>query len=230
MPESTLSLGSKDLYSNLSLNDQSMDNSSMKAIYEADMADTDDNGYQDEERDEHLVPTISRPLSRSSVTSGLSMTATKDGVEGRRVQRYGIPQYSLNLLNSMSQSYWKPKKNNGSNVADELDSPIGPPMTLREKIKLLSTDALSRTGVEDSRLDSVSLNGMSRESLTPSKLQQQPRELQENLLNDFNNPNVIPRVNSELETNLSTMGDDMSYLHDMKNIPSVLVAADSDND
>ncbi|CDO93065.1 unnamed protein product [Kluyveromyces dobzhanskii CBS 2104] len=228
MPESTLSFGSKDVYSNMSLNDQSMDNSSMKAIYEADMAEGEDGGYQDADN-EHMISTISRPLSRSSVTSGLSMTATKDGVEGRRVQRYGIPQYSLNLLNSMSQSHWKQKKSGGPATTEEWDSPIGPPMTLRDRIKLLSTDVLVRPDGDDPRLDSVSSNGMSRESLISSKLQPQPRELQERLLNDLN-PNAIPRVNSELDSNLSTMGDDLSYLHDMKSIPSVLVAADSDND
>lgn len=50
---------------------------------------------------------ISRPLSRSSVTSGLSVTATKDGIEGKRVKRTGIPGYPLNLINKMYSNYAK---------------------------------------------------------------------------------------------------------------------------
>lgn len=50
---------------------------------------------------------ISRPLSRSSVTSGLSVTATKDGVEGKRVKRAGIPGYPLSLINKMYSNYAK---------------------------------------------------------------------------------------------------------------------------
>lgn len=225
MPESLSSHGSRDIYSSISLNDQSMDNSSMKAIYETDMMDSSEAGDQDGDN-EPLSATISRPLSRSSVTSGLSMTATKDGVEGRRVQRYGIPQYSLNILNSMSQSHWKPKKNG----PEDVDSPIGPPMSLRDRIKLLSTDTLSRTTVNDSRQDSNSIESSPRDSpLYSRQYHQQPRELEEHLLDSFNTT-LTPRANSELDSNLSTMGDDMSYLHDMKSIPSVLVAVDSDND
>lgn len=47
----------------------------------------------------------SRPLSRSSVTSGLSVTATKDGIEGKRIKRHGIPGYPLNLIEKMYASY-----------------------------------------------------------------------------------------------------------------------------
>lgn len=48
---------------------------------------------------------ISRPLSRSSMTSGVSVTATKDGIEGKRVKRRGIPGYSLNLMEKMYAHY-----------------------------------------------------------------------------------------------------------------------------
>lgn len=48
---------------------------------------------------------ISRPLSRSSVTSGLSVTATKDGIEGKRIKKTGIPGYPLNLINKMYPTY-----------------------------------------------------------------------------------------------------------------------------
>ena len=149
------------------------------------------------------------------------MTATKDGVEGRRVQRYGIPQYSLNLLNSMSQSHWKTKKN----AVDDFDSPIGPPMTLRDKIKLLSTDRLPRTALEDTQRSMTSLDALQREYSGNAE----PKELQEQLLHGFNS-NVVPRANSELESNNSTVGDDISYLHDMKSLPSVLVVMHSDNE
>ncbi len=54
---------------------------------------------------------ISRPLSRSSVTSGLSVTATKDGVEGKRIKRTGIPGYPLNLINKMYSNYAKQQQN-----------------------------------------------------------------------------------------------------------------------
>ncbi|KAH3673626.1 hypothetical protein WICMUC_003529 [Wickerhamomyces mucosus] len=48
-----------------------------------------------------LTNLVSRPLSRSSITSGISTTATKDGVEGKRIKKHGIPGYPLNLINKM---------------------------------------------------------------------------------------------------------------------------------
>lgn len=39
-----------------------------------------------------MLATPSRPLSRSSTMSGLSTTATKDGVEGNRIHRFHDPQ------------------------------------------------------------------------------------------------------------------------------------------
>lgn len=218
MPDSLSSVGSRGMGSSVSLNDQSVDNFSTKAVFESDIMD--EYHEEDHENDVLLASTISRPLSRSSVTSGLSMTATKDGVEGRRVQRYGIPQYSLNLLNSMSQLHSKNKK-----TFEEMDSPDGPPMTFRDRIKLLSTDRLSKTATEDSQINSTSLEVLQYERQDSFK----PRELEESLLNNFNMSN-FPRVNSELDSNISTVGDDASYLHDMKSLPSVLVGMDSDNE
>ncbi|CUS23297.1 LAQU0S09e01618g1_1 [Lachancea quebecensis] len=114
--------------------------------------------------DEAQSSGISRPLSRSSVTSSLSMVATKDGIEGRRVHRYGIPQYSLNLLDAMSQppppkgkpntrqsvqnNYLSPQEHKEDFEAQLYqDSMHGPPITLKEKMQLL------RDNSESSHLD-----------------------------------------------------------------------------
>lgn len=57
---------------------------------------------------EYLGPfpltSFSRPLSRNSTTSCLSTTATKDGIEGKRLSRHGPSQYSNNAIISMLQS------------------------------------------------------------------------------------------------------------------------------
>lgn len=107
---------------------------------------------------------ISRPLSRSSVTSSLSMVATKDGVEGRRVHRYGIPQYSLNLLDAISQPpplkgkvhtrqnaqnhHLSPQENKeDSETQLYQDLMHSPPITLKEKMQLF------RDNSETSHLD-----------------------------------------------------------------------------
>ncbi|EGW34709.1 uncharacterized protein SPAPADRAFT_63942 [Spathaspora passalidarum NRRL Y-27907] len=47
---------------------------------------------------------LSRPISRSSTTSCLSTTATKDGIEGRRFHRYGPTAYSSNIIANMVHS------------------------------------------------------------------------------------------------------------------------------
>ncbi|ONH66178.1 hypothetical protein BON22_4074 [Cyberlindnera fabianii] len=60
---------------------------------------------QDSNTNAQQYLSISRPLSRASVTSGLSVTATKDGVEGKTVKRHGIPGYPLNLMNKMYSNY-----------------------------------------------------------------------------------------------------------------------------
>lgn len=46
----------------------------------------------------------SRPVSRNSATSCLSTTATKDGIEGRKLHRYGPSVYSSNIISNMIQS------------------------------------------------------------------------------------------------------------------------------
>lgn len=50
------------------------------------------------------LETNSRPLSRNSTTSCLSTTATKDGVEGKKLHRSGPTAYSSNIIVSMLQN------------------------------------------------------------------------------------------------------------------------------
>ncbi|RCK56235.1 hypothetical protein Cantr_05017 [Candida viswanathii] len=49
------------------------------------------------------LDSFSRPLSRTSTTSCVSTTATKDGVEGKRFHRYGPTPYSSHILSNMLQ-------------------------------------------------------------------------------------------------------------------------------
>lgn len=51
------------------------------------------------------VPDQSRPPSRISTTSCLSTTATKDGIEGKRLHRDGPTPYSTNVIANMVQSH-----------------------------------------------------------------------------------------------------------------------------
>lgn len=46
-----------------------------------------------------------RPPSRSSMTSCLSTTATKDGIEGKRIKKRGISGYPLRLINKMYENH-----------------------------------------------------------------------------------------------------------------------------
>ncbi|KAG7195578.1 uncharacterized protein KQ657_003345 [Scheffersomyces spartinae] len=46
---------------------------------------------------------ISRPLLRTSTTSCLSTTATKDGIEGKKLHRHGPTPYSSSVIASMIQ-------------------------------------------------------------------------------------------------------------------------------
>ncbi|ODV93847.1 hypothetical protein PACTADRAFT_4747 [Pachysolen tannophilus NRRL Y-2460] len=67
--------------------------------------------YQNEWTNSSLTLPISRPLSRSSTTSGMSVTAFKDGIEGKRIHRNGIPNYPHNLILNMFDN----TNNNSSN-------------------------------------------------------------------------------------------------------------------
>ncbi|CUM47658.1 uncharacterized protein AC631_03189 [Debaryomyces fabryi] len=59
-----------------------------------------------EEMNHNLGPfeSYSRPLSRNSTTSCLSTTATKDGIEGKKLHRHGPTQYSSNIIANMIQN------------------------------------------------------------------------------------------------------------------------------
>ncbi|SCU92484.1 LAMI_0E10682g1_1 [Lachancea mirantina] len=168
---------------------------------------------------------ISRPLSRSSVTSSLSMVATKDGIEGRKVHRYGISPYSLNLLNSMAQSHLKKPATSravgeglsgasdviGSGALSDLSG--GAPMSLRDKMRLLNDKSYLpqlSSSVESFNDGSLALSDdAEKESKSRSHA-------------------LYETINSEADSNLSTVGDDTSYLRDARSLPPVFVAADSD--
>lgn len=105
---------------------------------------------------------FSRPMSRNSTTSCLSTTATKDGIEGKKLHRHGPTPYSSNVIANMIQHQQllpQPQRlylsqssgmdnlstatqNNGETVRKKLpdiDS-LGPPVTLKEKMNLLNRE------------------------------------------------------------------------------------------
>ncbi|SCU95732.1 LAME_0F13234g1_1 [Lachancea meyersii CBS 8951] len=183
---------------------------------------------------------ISRPLSRSSVTSSLSMVATKDGIEGRKVHRHGIPQYSLNILNSMTPSNPMGKvhskqqqgftghvlnlKPSSLNSGEQLDAishsnlSVGAPMTLKEKMKLLSYQAgpLQYTSSIESLPDANDrCQSEGQRSVTDAKRSSKP---------------IVDVMTSETDSNKSTNGEDFSYLSDAKNLPPAFVSVANQQD
>lgn len=72
-----------------------------------------------------LFDSYSRPLSRNSTTSCLSTTATKDGIEGKKLHRHGPTQYSSNIIASMIQNanHQTQNKQNFTNT-DRANSPF----------------------------------------------------------------------------------------------------------
>lgn len=84
---------------------------------------------------------ISRPLSRSSVTSGLSVTATKDGVEGKRVKRRGIPGYPLNLIEKMYANYLTRSGDQSISDNESLDTPQDDKVSV-ESLKSVSMSSM----------------------------------------------------------------------------------------
>ncbi|SCV99871.1 LAFE_0B04346g1_1 [Lachancea fermentati] len=204
----------------------SKDVSSAISLYNLSTADGNENitasrsGFESDQIEDPQASAISRPLSRSSVTSSLSMIATKDGVEGRKVHRYGIPQYSLNLLNSMAQSHLKkqlyPKSHEDSGLNGSQDFPSAPPMTLRDKMRLLNDKSYLphlSSSVESFNDDIMDMSLDDTHDLKDSKT---------------NSRSFYEMINSEDESNLSTIGDDASYLHDTRSLPPVLVTANFD--
>lgn len=103
-----------------------------------------------------LSESFSRPASRNSTTSCLSTTATKDGVEGKKIHRHGPSPYFSNVINNMvhqqqqqqgvsvqpvpqrvaslqgSQEVPRPRK-------ADIDAVAQPPVTIQEKIVLMNT-------------------------------------------------------------------------------------------
>ncbi|GAV53086.1 hypothetical protein ZYGR_0AI03680 [Zygosaccharomyces rouxii] len=233
--ESSASLSSKDVASAISLyepstNQDNLDNLSMKAVYE-----------MDSEGD-----SISRPLSRGSVTSGVSMMATKDGVEGERVTRLGIPQYSLNLLNSMAHNQYKkihgpplPKggggsgnttggSNSGGSLSNRAqlsqsaaDSPNSPPMTLRDKMKLLGSE-------RQMPLMDVNPNDAIDETLLYDTSPERDRNMPNYSLH-VPEGSVHGHMMSEIDSNSSTVGDDTSF-QNLNNLSPAVGTIYSDKD
>ncbi|CAR27097.1 hypothetical protein ZYGR_0I03700 [Zygosaccharomyces rouxii] len=233
--ESSASLSSRDVASAISLyepstNQENLDNLSMKAVYE-----------MDSEGD-----SISRPLSRGSVTSGVSMMATKDGVEGERITRLGIPQYSLNLLNSMAHNQYKkmhgpslPKggisgsttggSNNGSIISNRAplpqtaaDSPNSPPMTLREKMKLLGNER------QVPLMDTTSNDAMDG-TLLYDTAPERHGNIPNYSLHAPEGGIIHGHMMSEIDSNSSTVGDDTSF-QNLNNLSPAVGTMYSDND
>lgn len=245
MADSSTSLTSKDVASAISLYEPSsnlenldnLDNLSMKAVYE-----------MDSEGD-----TISRPLSRGSVTSGVSMMATKDGVEGERVKRLGIPQYSLNLLNSMAHTQYKKTygpsqhlkgvspgggasasptggSNSGVNSSrlqlsqiTAADSPNSPPMTLREKMKLLGNER------QVPLMDTDNINDAFDETLMYENVPESCESTPNYSLHVPGSGSVRGPLMSEIDSNSSTVGDDTSF-QNLNNLSPVVGTVYSDKD
>lgn len=241
MAESSTSLSSKDVSSAISLYDPSsnaelLDNLSTRAVYEMDPEDS-----------------ISRPLSRGSVTSGVSMMATKDGVEGEKVKRLGIPQYSLNLLNSMAHSQYKKlhnyshshshshtslTKNQGhANNTEEPgmnsrhhlypDSPNSPPMTLREKMRLLNHDRHIPSGNNSNEMfeESSIYGSANSHNEMPSSNRNYGLYSNDNEMS-FLNPNR--NGGSDVDSNMSTVGDDASFSRNMRNLSPAIGIVEKD--
>jgi hypothetical protein len=116
----------------------------------AQKSPSDTNSFQSADETPQLSPVsntlpVSRPLSRCSATSGLSVTATKDGVEGKRVKKSGIPGYPLNLINQMYANYANKNRNNGN----------APHLTPNENNNAMDTADLADDGASVMSLSSM---------------------------------------------------------------------------
>ncbi|CAL9735779.1 hypothetical protein MOSE0_I04214 [Monosporozyma servazzii] len=279
MTESISSFASRDISSVISLNNYVNEgNLSTRALYEIEPSEN----------------ALSRPLSRCSGTSGFSITGTKDGIEGKRVIRTGLNQYSLSLLDSKhyntkqqqqpaqpgdslsrcSSKFYLDRQHGNNNIrfnnyytsnshnsivenenCDETqhfqddmssscstpiypDCPTSPPMTLKEKMKLLNIDRFnsnSNTPIDyknNKSIDPISLNNIINKTSIDNLLQ--PDNTINNI-NNCNNKNILdhnfptgsidydlniyhPNNKADLESNASTLGDDVSYLLSFKHL------------
>lgn len=91
---------------------------------------------------------FSRPMSRNSTTSCLSTTATKDGVEGKKLHRHGPTPYFSNVIaNMISHQHLNPAVSrlelelSHAATSTELEAMALPPVTLSEKIRMLNADS-----------------------------------------------------------------------------------------
>ncbi|KAI5966146.1 uncharacterized protein KGF55_000455 [Candida pseudojiufengensis] len=84
----------------------------------------DDNSSIDQHSsNNYLSDPFLRPLSQNSSTSCLSTTATKDGIEGRRLYRNStLNQYTTNLINNNPQYYHQPSTRSHLNQHQTLQS------------------------------------------------------------------------------------------------------------
>lgn len=285
MTESISSFAARDISSVISLNNYLNEgNLSSRQLYEAEPSEN----------------ALSRPLSRCSGTSGFSITGTKDGIEGKRVIRTGLNQYSLSLLDSkhhnMKQQQQQPadtssrcsskfyldrqhsnnipnirfnnyytSNSHNSIIENEIDDenqqfqydmsstcstpiypdcPTSPPMTLKEKMKLLNIDRsnintnTNSTPIDTSKNnkcnDPISLNNIIDKTYIDNLLQPDNTDTNNNNRN-YNNKNILdhnfptgiidydlniyhPNNKADLESNASTLGDDVSYLLSFKHL------------
>lgn len=101
-----------------------------------------------------LIPeSISRPESRNSMTSCLSTTATKDGVEGKKIHRHGPSPYFSNVIKNMANQQANPQPNTlrTSSYQGGVQEPVKPrkadidaisqpQVTLQEKVIMMNMD------------------------------------------------------------------------------------------
>ncbi|CAI6627258.1 ANL_collapsed_G0015280.mRNA.1.CDS.1 [Saccharomyces cerevisiae] len=127
MPDSSHSISSKDVASAISLYDQSIYTNNRSTNLDLDQRSmSPSNIASGEDR-------ITRTNSGCSITSGASMIATKDGIQGINVKRDGIPKYSLNLLNSMVRKQYD--HNNGTKSPTPKTSNMVDPKNKKEEKK-----------------------------------------------------------------------------------------------
>lgn len=105
-----------------------------------------------------ISESISRPGSRNSMTSCLSTTATKDGVEGKKIHRHGPSPYFANVINNMvhlqqantqpitlrNSSYQGGVVESSKPRKADIDAVSQPPVTLQEKVMLMNMDNSKR--------------------------------------------------------------------------------------
>lgn len=101
---------------------------------------------------------ISRPGSRNSMTSCLSTTATKDGVEGKKIHRHGPSPYFANVISNMvhqqqanappmtlrTSSYQGTVQEPPKARKADIDAVSQPQVTLQEKVMLMNMDNSKR--------------------------------------------------------------------------------------